>query len=764
MNWTEALELAKKDQAEFVKRGKRIVKRFRDERGADTGTAVASSEKRYNILWSNVKTIFPAVYAKKPRAEVERRYKDSDPVARCASEILERALQYEIDHYSDYDSALKGAILDRLLPGRGVAWVRFEGGDQVTDDAEIGEEEENEPVGIQMLDPEEKSEHECTPTDYVFWEDFRHSPARTWEEVTWVARRVYMGKEELAERFPDAKDVPLTHEPIGIDKDSPTADQMKKAQVWEIWDKSTKTVIWRADGYSQDLDSKPDPLDLDGFFPCPKPLFATMTTDTLVPVADYIEYQDQAIELDDLTTRIGLLVKAVKVVGVYDASQTGVQRMLQEGVDNTLIPVENWGAFSQVGGLKGTVDFMPLDMVVKALNELYQAREQCKQVIYEVTGLSDILRGSSMASETATAQQIKSQYGSMRLKEMQTDVARFGTELLNIKAQMMSTLYRPETLIEMSGIEQTEDAQYAQAAVQLLKNESMRNYRIAIATDSMVEMDEQAEKQGRIEFLQAAGGFLKEAVQAAQMAPELAPLMGEMLMFGVRAFKAGRPLEAAFEQFIAKSQEPKPPKQDPEQIKMQGQMQIEQGKAQIAMQSKQAELQANMQIEQAKLQSSAQIEQIKAQVAAQMAEAQRNHDAQLEQMRMQTQAEVDNNRQRAEAEQHSLKISQEAELARVQAQYADQAHAREMEFQRWKAELDASTKIEVANIGSKAKVDDAATQTATREIASEVTQPDFTPIAEAARQITEAAALISKPRTRTIVRGPDGKATGMTEE
>jgi hypothetical protein len=352
----------------------------------------------------------------------------------------------------------------------------------------------------------------------------------------------------------------------------------------------------------------------------------------------------------------------------------------------------------------------------------------------------------------------------MRLKETQGDVARFATDILNIKAQIMSDLYRPETLIMMSGIDKTDDAQYAEQAIQLLKSESMRNYRIEIATDSMVEMDEQAEKQGRVEFLTAAGGFLKQAVEAAQMAPELAPLMGEMLMFGVRAFKAGRPLEAAFEQFVQKSQEPKPPKPDPEQIKMQGQMQIEQGKAQIAMQSKQAELQANMQIEQAKLQATTQIEQIKSQVAAQMAEAQRNHDAQLEQMRMQTQAEVDNNRQRAEAEQHSLKISQEAELAQLQAQYADQAHERDMEFQRWKAELDAATKIQVANIGAKSKVDDAATQTATREIASEVKQPDFTPITQAAKQIAEAAALMSKPKKRTIVRDKDGKATGMTEE
>jgi len=210
---------------------------------------------------------------------------------------------------------------------------------------------------------------------------------------------------------------------------------------------------------------------------------------------------------------------------------------------------------------------------------------------------------------------------------------------------------------------------------------------------------------------------------------------------------------------------PPPPRPDPEQAKMQAQMQIEQAKLQAQMQGKQADLQA-----------SAQIEQMKAQYKDQCDQAQRNHEAQLEQMRMQMQAEVDVNRQRSEAEQQSLKIQQEAQLAQLQSQFDEQRHQREMAFEqwkfekqqeqeRWKAELDASVKIESANISSKAKVDNAATQTATNEIASEVTQgPDFTPLTAAVEKFAAAAEQMSKPRKRTIVRGEDGRATGMIEE
>lgn len=610
--WLAELKMAKREDEKWLKRSKKIVRRYRDER-----SGIADVTKRYNILWANIQTMLPALYGRTPKSQVGRRNKDQNPVARTSAQIIERALQYEIDHYGTFDAANKSAVLDRLLPGRGVVWVRFE-------------MQEYEPIEGQGA-PYAKS---CE--DYVYWEDFRCSPARCWEEVTWVARRVYMSKAEGAERFGEEfKQVPLTHEPIGLDElknqgaELSEIESLKKAQIWEIWDKSTQMVRFVAEGYEYLLDEKPDPYNLDSFWPCPKPLFATQTTDTLVPVPDYSLYQDQAEELDKLTNRIAMLVEAVKVVGVYDASQSNIQRMLSEGVNNTLIPVDNWSSFSEKGGIKGVVDFLPLDSVLIALNECYKARESAKQVIYEVTGLSDIIRGASMASETATAQQIKSQYASLRLKRLQLEVAQFVSEVMRIKAQMMADLYPAEQLIAMSGIESTQDAQYAEQAIMLLKQEPVRNYLIEVASDSLVEMDEQAEKQSRIEFLTATGGFIQQALPVIQNSPDMAPLMAEMLLFGVRAFKAGRPLEAAFDTLSAKLSAPPPPPQpqappppDPEQIKMQGQMQLEQARVQL----EQEKMQAQNAIEQFRAQQAVELEQMK-----QMAETERaQYKAQLD--------------------------------------------------------------------------------------------------------------------------------------
>ena len=634
--WLAELKLAKREDEKFIERGDRIIRRYRDDRKNFT-----TYGKRFNILWSNIQTMMPALYGKTPRAEVSRRWKDSDPVGRTASVIIERCLQYEIDK-GDFDASMRLAILDRLLPGRGTVWVRFEEKELAQPvDALPGEE-----GGEAQVMPNAPYKYECTPVDYVFWKDVRYSPARCWDEVTWIARRVYMSQDDGIKRFgEDFKQVPLTHEPVGLDEMEKMGveglDDMKKAVVWEIWSKTTKQVFWVSEGYSKTLDIKDDPLGLDNFWPCPKPLFATQTTETLVPIPDYSLYQDQAEEIDMLTNRIAMLVEAVKVVGVYDASQQGVQRMLSEGVNNQLIPVDTWAAFAEKGGLKGVVDFMPLDSVLQALRECYAAREQAKQVVYEITGLSDIIRGASIASETATAQQIKSQYASLRLRRLQTEVALFASEILRTKAQIMCDFYSPQTLYEMSGIGGTQDAQYAEQAIMLLKSEPARGFRIEVAADSLVEMDEATEKQNRLEFLTSVGGFMERVLPVAQQVPELAPLMGEMLMFGVRAFKGGRSMEAAFDSALAKLSEPKPqaePQPDPEQMKMQAMAQAEQAKAQI---------------EQAKLQTQGQIEQFKAQQSKELEQMRQEYESAREQLRQE--AETQRAEMKANAER-SLKI------------------------------------------------------------------------------------------------------------
>jgi len=577
--WHDELQRYHKEFKTWEARSEKVTKRYRDERGDDR----LKGEKRYNILWSNVQTLHPAIFSKVPKSNVTRRYSDNDPVGRTASTILERCLEYEIEQYGDYYNSVNHAVLDRLLSGRGVCWIRYEPefeqmevpGNEEPNELMITEDAEYEPETVDVIS------HECSPVDYVFWKDYAQSPARTEEEVTWKARRAYLNEEEGVDRFGKAfKLVPKKN--IATSEESTEDNHMKKkAAVWEIWNKATGKVVWVAEGHPEVLDERDDPLQLEDFFPCPKPLFATMTNDCLIPIPDYCLYQNQADEMDDLSDRIYRLQEAMKLVGCYDAGAPELEKILKSN-DNTLVPVKNWSQFVEGGGLQGGIQFVPIDMVAKVLMELYKARESVKQMIYEITGISDIIRGASMASETATAQQIKSQFASLRLNDMREDVEHFCRDILRIKAEIICTKYQPETILKISGIENTNDKVYAEQAIEMLKNEPLRNYRIEIETDSLVKPDQTAEQQNRVMFLQTAGQFLQSAIQVGQMQPAMVPLLGEMLMFGIRGFKTARPLEAAFEQFLAEQEKGGPnAQQQAQQQEMQARQQAEKEKMDI---------------------------------------------------------------------------------------------------------------------------------------------------------------------------------------
>lgn len=451
----------------------------------------------------------------------------------------------------------------------------FDGGVQVADDGE----DEGEFLAFEEV-----------KLDHVHWEDWICSPARSWAEVRWVARRVYMTKAEGRKRFgPKFDDVPLDWHPRDIgETEAMMPDNMlfRRAMVWEIWDKPSRSAIWIGSGYLEEvLDEREDPLRLVDFFPTPKPLYATLTSESLIPVPDYQLYRDQAVQIDTLTARIEAVTKAIKVAGVYDAAQDGIQRLFAEGVENQLIPVNQWGAFAQGGGLKGCMDLVDIGMLAEVLSHLVEVRAQAKNDLYEVTGISDIIRGSTAASETATAQQIKAGFGTMRLRARQNEVARFARDLIRLTCEVICEHFTPRVMMLISDIqsmmgESPGDVMLAPQAIRMLKDDRLRPLRIDIEADSTIMANHQQEQQSRIQFLDMASNFLQKVGPAVQQEPALAPLLGQMLLFGIRSFPQGAELEGAFEQAVKQMEQmakaaqmmPKGPPPDPKMVVAQAQV------------------------------------------------------------------------------------------------------------------------------------------------------------------------------------------------
>lgn len=628
--WLHVISQYDNEFKKWEGRSEKIVKRYRD----DNRTQATNETARFNILWSNVQTLIPAVYAKLPKAVAQRRFGDNDPVGRVAGQLIERALDYEIEHYPDFRSTMKYAVEDRFLGGRGTAWVRYE--------PHVRQVEQ--PEGVQVTEdveeaPQEEIEYECAPVDYVHWKDFGHSVARTWEEVTQVWRWVYMTRDALVERFGDAgKKIPLDSGSESQKSYGQMTKEKTRAKVCELWDKESSKVFWFTKGSGEIIDECDDPLELEGFFPCGKPLYSTTTSDTLIPVPDFVLYQDQAVELDILSDRIDGMVKALRIRGVYDASQPALQRLMTEGENNALIPVDKWMAFGEKGGLKGSIDLLPIDELANALLNCYRARQEIKAQIYEITGISDIIRGASMASETATAQQIKGQYAGLRLRSMQEEVALFASELIRLKAQVICCKFTPQTILAYAAAEQMTqpDQQMIPQAMQLLQDKPLRNFRVEVDADSLVQIDEQQNKQQRMEFLQAFGGFMKEALPVAQVAPELVPMMVELMKFGIGGFPKAKPIEGvldvALEQMKQKQAQPQQP--SPEMMKVQAEQQADQMRVEADMRAAQFKAQADVQSQQARIQADMQIEEMRIQADAQKEQGRMQHDTHVTAMKI----------------------------------------------------------------------------------------------------------------------------------
>lgn len=484
--WKDEIDLYERTTEKWMKRGRKIYKRYKDVRSTREEAVT-----RFNVLWSNVQTRLPALYARDPKPEVERRFKDRDPVGRMVAEIIERSLDYTVQHCNPFGRLIRQAVLDYELPGRGTVWLRYvphfhkvelpeampsaggdgpqedDGGSKAVPRETQGEGEELTNQTEEEADGEELG-YEETLIDYVYWEDFGHTWARVWDEVRAVWRRVYLTRDELKERFKLTKSeldaIPLDWSPKGLN-DGKVDTKQKKAIVYEIWDKQEKELCWIVRNFHKELDRKDDPLHLEDFFPCPAPLYANLAPDELIPTPNFVYYHDQAAEIDELSTRITAIGKALKVCGIYDSSAPGLDRLLAEGVENTLIPIDGWMALKEKGGIEGIMELIPLKDIAETLESLRTQRQSMIDDVYQITGLSDIIRGLSEPEETATAQQIKGQFAVLRISDAQTEVQRFCRDILRIAAQIIAG-YDLETLKKISGVKlltQMEKMQLAQA-------------------------------------------------------------------------------------------------------------------------------------------------------------------------------------------------------------------------------------------------------------------------------------------------------------
>ena len=632
--WLDEIHAAKEREKDFRKEGQRVLDIYSGRKHKSTP---------FNILYSNTETLLPALFSQVPRPVVQRRFKDEDPLGKSAATAAQRALEFMLDTnvegYETFEEGMQSATLDALLPGRGITSVKYD-----ANIAEVGGASEAD-----APTPMKTSELVCVDTKS--WNRVYFGYAKKWSKVPWMAYEEYVDIDEASRLFGEdiASKVTFTDEEKDDDKNKDDDDKGKRktALIYQIWDreggKDGKNKIRYVSPHYKDgyLKVEDDPLGLTGFFNCPKPIQFLKKSNDLNPVALYLQYENQAEELNTLTLRIAKIAKAIKARGVYDTELGDDIANIMKADDNELVPADKSSSLAAEKGLQNAIWFMPIEQLMNVLRELYVAREQCKQVIYEITGIADILRGASKASETLGAQEIKERWGGLRLKRLQREVQRYARDMLRMMLEIAASKFSEDTWAKMTGLpfvtsQQRQQLEMLQQAAQisgqpidpqtqaqlqapvwgkvleLLKNDLQRAYRIDIETNSTVEPEAVEDQKNIAELLTALGQYLNGVGPLVAKGVMPFGAAQSMLLAISRRFRFGMEIEDYIKQMKA------PPPEDDGKAE-QAKMQMEQQSHQMDMQMKQADGQQKAQEFQMKLQA----EQIKAQTAQLQAESER---------------------------------------------------------------------------------------------------------------------------------------------
>lgn len=757
--WLDEIKQARKREEKYRKVGEEVLKLYE----ADEETAAP-----FNILFSNTETLKPALYSAQPRPVVFRRFKDADPMGKAASEATRRMLEFLLDTnregYETVNEAMSACVLDGLLPGRGMIALKYDAVFKTYAEPRPPDEPDDAPVDESQAATYTESETICTES--VIWDRVYFGDARKWSKLPWLAYEYHLTKEEVATLLGKEIAAKMTYS-----KESRTTDEessstktevpgaRKTACVYQIWDKAGGKMIRYVSPHYPDgmLKEEEDPLGLTGFYNTPRPIMFVEKASSLCPTAPYQMYKNQAKELNRLTRRISRLIEAVKARGIYDGSLGDQLAKIMEQDDNTLIPADVASSLATEKGFANAIWFMPIEQLVAVLIQLYQAREACKQVIYEITGISDILRGATQASETATAQQIKNQWGTLRLKRMQAEVARYVRDLLRMMAELAATKFSEETwaqvtqlpyltqqqvqqtqqmlmVLQQTGqpvppeLQQQMQAPVWQQVLEMLQNDLTRSYHIDIETNSTVEPGATEDKKELTELLTALGQVINGVGPLVAQGVMPFQMVQSIMLMITRQSRFAPDLEDQIQQM----QPPKPPDDGQgEQAQQQMEMQKQQAMGEVQLKQKQAEMALQEKTMQADMQAK-----------------QREMELQMRELALQVKEQQ--HQMTCDMDRQSLEL----EKTRATDEIGVQRKIGDLENKKYKTE----------NVVNK-KADTTITQSVNdlKGLVEQLAMAVAQSTQQSQQMVRELVGAVSKPRTKRAIRGKDGRIEAVEE-
>jgi len=661
--WRREIDNAKN----YHEKSKEIAKQYQElyesqEQEQETRSSLKST---YPIFWSNTQVLRPLLFSKLPKANITQSFFNDDEISRISSELVERLLTYLLKE-SDAENQIEKIRDAYLVQGIGIPRIVFippepieikskkkkekpemeDEGESENEDESSSKDYSEDMAEGETEDTEEETSYETDESkksfkiEFVDYQDFLKSTEKEWNKLRWVAFKKYYSRRELVEYFgKKGEKVPMTNVKYeSLNQDSQQDDLYKMCEVWEIWDKENEVchfITFAGDGYV--LSSEEDGYNLKNFFPIPMPM-GLNESKKLLPSPLYSKYKNLVEDLTDIHDRISSLVKQAKFTGAYTsfAEKSDVENIMN-GEDGEFKPLKTT---ANIDDARKLVVFKPLNEIANTITILRTEKMALKQDIQEITGLSDIVRGASVASETATAQQLKGNFAISRIQPLQKEVEFTIRDTLRLLAELAVEKMSINEIIKITGLKvvdvdliltnakQSLEMEKQQAIALLnpqqpdfeeklamleqqvqigfqktvkdlqdqlkgfviqfkdlpklaktIKDDKLRCISIDIETDSTVKIDQNQEKMDRMEYIRTISGTIQSMVPAVQTGVISKDALNEFVIFASKPFKVGRNLEN-----YLKNEEPVEEKPDPQAMMAQAEMELRQQELQLKAQ------------------------------------------------------------------------------------------------------------------------------------------------------------------------------------
>ena len=506
--WLRRIKDEEQSHEDFRKRGRDVNEVFNDDLGMD-------DELYVPLLWSVVQVEHSGIYSSQPVPDVRPANDEKNEQFRKASDVLERGIAHFVDDQS-FDDNFHRTIDDYLAPGLGV--IRCKLKSEIIDvpvvteppPPEIQWELDSRPDGEEIEEAmyaqtEKGIGNQSIFWEYVSWDRFGWEPCIIWSHCDWIYFRHRMTQAQIKERFGrTAKASKDTH-----DKGDNTSWMRKTFDIYEVWDKKNRKVLFIAKGEDTPLEVNDDPLGLADFYPIPAPLMTNIPSKELIPKADYDYIEPYDKELNRLQERRMALIAQIKAVGAHDQGLPELGDIFEQE-DGQSLPIPNLAQRTQNGGFDQVMFSLPLEEKVAVLAKLTEQIQFVKMQVDEILGIADIVRGVSNAKEGVGTQELKGRWVGIRLSRKRDTVAYTVRQMFRIMGQILTTHFTDENLTRMTQVEIDPET------LALLRDDLLMNFAIDVETESTVAKDEFRERETRQEMLGAVGAFASTVLPMVQ--------------------------------------------------------------------------------------------------------------------------------------------------------------------------------------------------------------------------------------------------------